>query len=374
MFGRGIRLFRLFGFEVKVDLSWLVLAFLITWSLARGLFPNYYKNFAPSTYWIMGAAGAVGLFVSIVFHELWHSLVARRFGLPMKGITLFIFGGVSEMTDEPANAKVEFFMAVAGPLSSVVLGGILLGVTALARGTFSLPTRAVLAYLGVLNLILAGFNLIPAFPLDGGRVLRSVLWGAKGNLRWATRVASRVGSIFGFLLIAVGVFEFFVGNFVGGIWMFLIGLFLRNAAQASYQQVVVRRALEGEHVRRFMVPDPVTVSPDATVDDLVENYIYKHHFKMYPVEDHGELVGCVNVNQVKEIPRGERERHAVREIARACSPDNTIGPDDDAMNALARMSRTNSTRLMVTDHGRLLGMITLKDLMSFLSLKIDLES
>ena len=373
MFGKSLRLMRIFGFEIKVDFSWLILGLLITWSLGRGLFPGRYQGLSVSTYWVMGAAGAIGLFFSIVFHELWHSLVARRFGLSMKGITLFIFGGVAEMTDEPANPRVEFFMAVAGPLSSIVLGLALLGFDLMAGEMLSRPIRGVVNYLGLLNLVLAGFNLVPAFPLDGGRVLRSILWAVKGNLRWATRVASSIGAGFGLLLIALGTLNFLRGNVIGGLWFFLIGMFLRSASQNSYRQVVVRRALEGEPVRRFMVSDPVTVGPDLTVEELVDNYVYKHHFKMYPVIENGRLAGCVSLGQVKQIPREEWGRHKVREIAADCSSGNTIGPEEDALKALALMNRTNSTRLMVTQDGKLLGIVTLRDLMSFLSLKIDLE-
>src|SRR5512146_2292402 len=175
MFGKRITLFKVFGFEVRMDLSWLALGFLITWSLAKTVFPDYYKGLPEATYWWMGVAGAIGLFGSIVFHELAHSLVAKRFGLPIKGITLFIFGGVSEMEDESPSPKAEFFMAIAGPLSSILLGLILYA--AFTSGeNYSMPFHGVLGYLAIINVVLAGFNLIPAYPLDGGRVLRSILW------------------------------------------------------------------------------------------------------------------------------------------------------------------------------------------------------
>jgi Zn-dependent protease/predicted transcriptional regulator len=374
MFGKGMKFFKLFGFEVKVDASWLILGLLISWSLARGWFPNVYKGLPLSSYWAMGIAGAIGLFFSIVFHELWHSLVARKFGLKMSGITLFIFGGVSEMTEEPASPKAEFFMAVAGPASSVVLGLGFLGLRILAAGWGApVPVLGVIGYLGFINLILAGFNLLPAFPLDGGRVLRSILWGSKDNLRWATRVAAGIGEGFGVILIVVGAFGFITGNLIGGVWTFLIGMFLRGASQSSYRQLLVRRALEGEKVRKFMVADPVTVSSSATIDDVIANYIYKYHFKMYPVVDNGRLSGCITLDQVKEIPSGERAARTVGEVARGCSAENTIGPDEDVMKALALMARTNRSRLLVTEAGRLAGVIALKDIMGFLAIKMDLE-
>ncbi len=374
MFGRSITLVKLFGFEVKIDFSWLILGLLITWTLAKGLFPNSYKGLSSATYWVMGAAGAVGLLFSIVFHELWHSLIARRFGLPMKGITLFIFGGVAEMSDEPPSPRAEFFMAVAGPLSSIVLGAALVAIAFMGDGLgLSRPVKGVVNYLGFLNLILAGFNLLPAFPLDGGRVLRSILWGWKDNVRWATQIASKIGSGFGIALILVGVVEFIFGNVIGGVWMFLIGLFLRSASQSAYKQLVIRRALEGERVRRFMVENPVTVSPDITIEELVDNYIFKHHFKMYPVVEGGRLLGCITLAQVKEIPKAEWGSRRVGELALGCSKENTVSADEDALKALSVMSKTNASRLMVVDGDKLVGVIALKDMMRFLSLKVDLE-
>lgn len=374
MFGKRITLLKIFGFQVWIDLSWLVLGFLMTWSLAQGLFPQRFRGLSPATYWLMGVGGALGLLVSIIFHELWHSLVARRFGLPIKGITLFIFGGVAEMTDEPRSPRAEFAMAIAGPLSSIVLALALLGARLLGAGAgWPVSVTGVIGYLALMNFVLAGFNLLPAFPLDGGRVLRSVLWGIKDNLRWATQVASQIGAGIAAVLMVIGAFDFISGNLIGGIWMFLIGMFLRGASQSSYQQVLLRRALEGEPVRKFMVADPVTVSPSLSLKTLVEDYIYKYHYKMYPVVDNGQLVGCITLNQVKTVPREDWGRHRVEEIAKDCSGVSTIGPEDDAMEALAMMNRTGASRLMVVEENRLVGVIALKDILKLLSLKVDLE-
>jgi Zn-dependent protease len=374
MFGKRIKLFNLLGFEVSIDLSWIIIAALVTWSLAAGLFPYLYQDLSRQTYWLMGAAGAVGLFLSIIFHEYCHSLVARKFGMTMKGITLFIFGGVAEMGDEPPTARAEFWMAVAGPVSSLFLGGAfyLLYLGGVSSG-WSIPVRGVARYLAWINGLLAAFNLVPAFPLDGGRILRSILWGAKNNLRWATRISSAIGSGFGIILIIMGVLEVLRGNFIGGMWWFLIGMFLKGAAQMSYQQLVVRKALEGEHVSRFMNDHPVTVPDSISVEELVEKYIYKHHYKMFPVMAGDKLVGCITTREVKEVPREDWGKETIGRLALKCSPENTIEPEADATQALSRMNQTGISRLMVVDKGLLVGIVTLKDLLSFLSLKVELE-
>jgi len=374
MFGRSIKLFKLFGFEVRVDLSWVIIAILIAWSLSIGFFPFHYKNLSAQVYWSMGIIGALGLFLSVIFHEMCHSLVARSYGIPMKGITLFIFGGVAEMGDEPHSPRAEFTMAIAGPLSSILIALVAYGIYAFgkARG-WVVPVVGVIHYLSTINGLLAAFNLIPAFPLDGGRVLRSALWGLKGNIRWATRVSSWIGETFGILLIVLGVLAVVKGNFMGGMWWFLIGMFLRNAAKMSYRQLTVRKALEGEPIRRFMEPNPITVPPSISVEELVEDYIYKYHFKMLPVVDSERLIGCVTTKQVREIPREEWSRRTVGGLAAECSMENVIEPGADAIKALSIMSQTGNSRLLVVEKGRLLGVITLKDLMKFLALKVELE-
>jgi Zn-dependent protease len=322
----------------------------------------------------MAIVGALGLFTSIVLHELAHALAARQQGMPMKGITLFIFGGVAEMDREPPSGKAEFIVAIAGPIASV---GIALLCWAGYAGTTALglpaPVNGVLAYLAWINGLLVAFNMIPAFPLDGGRVLRAAIWHFKGDLRKATSISSQIGSGFGLLLILFGILAFVQGAFVAGMWWFLIGMFLRNAAQMSYQQVIIRRMLEGEKVGDLMMMDPITVQPTTSIRELVEDYVYKHHHKMFPVASNGHLEGCVSTRQVRDVPRQEWSSRAVGDIAERCSPDNTISPEADAMQALSQMNRTSKSRLLVVDHDRLMGIIALKDVLKHLSLRIELE-
>ena len=374
MFGKQITLFSLLGFKVKADLSWVFLAVLVTWSLARGFFPFYFEGLSLTVYWAMGVVGAIGLFFSILFHEFSHSLVARQFDLRISGITLFIFGGVAEMEEEPASPKAEFLMAIAGPIASVFLSVVFYG-AALLAGALDAPVAVigVATYLGFINGLLAVFNMIPGFPLDGGRVLRSALWYWKGDIRRATRIAAAVGSGAGTVLIALGALNVITGNFVGGMWWFLIGLFLRGAASQSYHQLMIRRALEGQPIRRFMTPHPVTVTPDLTIRELVEDYIYEYHHDMFPVTDDSRLLGCVSVRQVKGVPKEAWGRVTVGEILEPCGGENTVDVEEDAMKALSAMQRTGNSRFMVTERGRLIGIIALKDMLKMLALKIDLE-
>jgi len=374
VFGKKFTLFRLFGFEVGIDPTWIILAILVAWSLSTGYFPFYYRNLSTEAYWIMGIIGAVGLFLSIIFHEFSHSLVARRSGMPMKGITLFIFGGVAEMNEEPPGAKEEFWMALAGPVSSFLAAGVFYGLEGLGNAVgWPIYITAVVGYLALINFILAVFNLIPAYPLDGGRILRSILWGWKRNIRWATRISSQIGAGFGIGLIILGVFRVIAGYFIGGMWMFLIGMFIRGAARASYQQLLTRRALEGESVSRFMNENPITVPPTITLDKLVEDYIYRYHHKLYPVVEGDKLAGCITTRQVKAISREEWPNTTADQIAKDCSADNTVSPDTDAVDALAAMQKNSSSRMMVVSGGRLQGIISLKDLLDFLSMKIEFE-
>jgi Zn-dependent protease/predicted transcriptional regulator len=374
MFGRRITLFKMLGFEVRVDASWLIIAVLIVWSLAVGVFPYRLPGLPAATYWWMGIFGALGLFASIVVHEFSHSIVARRNGLPMKGITLFVFGGVAEMESEPPDPKTEFLMAIAGPLASLAIGAVFYVIGAAAATSLPLEVVTVLNYLAQINWLLAIFNMIPAFPLDGGRVLRALLWQRSGNLVSATRTAAFAGSIFGALLMAGGLLQLFYGNFIGAVWWFLLGMFLRSVSAASYQRVLVQSVLEGEPVRRFMNPNPVTVTPDMSVQDLVENYVYKYHHKMFPVvTDSQQLVGCVSTEQVKQMPKNEWNRHSLREITQACSPQNTVTPDTNAANVLSIMSHEGDRGLIVVDNGRVVAFVSPQDLLHFLSAKLELE-
>jgi len=322
----------------------------------------------------MGVFGAIGLFGSIVFHELAHSLVARRYGLPISSITQFIFGGVAQMDKEPPNPKAEFLMAIAGPLSSFALSAVsYLAFKVSYQAQLPLPALGVLGYLAFANSLLGGFNLIPAFPLDGGRALRAGLWHWKNDLRRATHTASRAGALFGFILMLSGVFHVITGDFIVGVWWFVMGLFLRGAAEASYYQVIARTMLGGEPIRQFMTPNPTTVSPDLSLDQVVEEHFYRSLHDMYPVMEDSRLIGCISSKQVAGVPRDQWKQLRVRDVTAPCSKENTVDIDTGVLTALSIMNRTGNSRLLVMDGDRLAGIVTLKDLLKLLALKLELE-
>ncbi len=375
MFGRPIEIIEIFGFKIRIDPSWFVIAVLVTWNFAGLAFPARLPGLPQAIYWAMGVAGALGYFLSVVLHELSHAMVARTYGLEMRGITLFIFGGVAELPGEPPSPLAELVIAAAGPASSFGIA-LVCGSLGLIGGIEGWPDPAVtvLGYLAYINAALGLFNLVPAFPLDGGRILRSILWGWRKDLGWATSIVSAIGSGFGLLLIGLGVVSILSGAFFSGVWLFMIGLFVRYAAGGSHQQLQLRRALQGEPVSRFMRLDPVTVPRAISVLELVQSYLYRYHYKMFPVvDDAGRLLGCVTARQVRSLPRDEWDRQTVGALAERCTPENTVRADTDAMEALSRMSRSGAAGLMVVEGDRLLGILSLKDLLRFFSLKTELE-
>lgn len=374
VFTHRFRLLSLFGFDVWLDASWLLLAALISWTMAEAVFPSVAPRLTVATYWWMAIATTIGFLFSIVFHEMSHSLVARHYGMPIRGITLFLFGGVAEMEQEPPSAKSEFLMAAAGPAASFVLSAVFFALLALA-GAWRFPTavKGTLWYLGYLNGVLALFNLIPAFPLDGGRMLRAALWYWRKNLLWATRIATGVGEVFGILLIVLGVISILTGNFIGGMWRFLIGMFLRGAASASYQEVVARTALEGVPVSHLMTAQPIAVPPDASIAAFVEDFVYRYHHRSFPVASNGILLGCVGTEQAARIERTAWATTRVEQIMARCAPEETVAPQNGAVAALTQMRRSGKSRLWVVDRSRLVGVLSLRDVMQLLSTKLELE-
>lgn len=369
MTGTRWQLFRLLGIPINVDASWLLIFGLLIWSLT-GLFRDKVPDQTDLVYWGMGLAAAAAIFACIVLHELGHAVVAQAQGIRIRGITLFLFGGVAEMEDEPPSARSEFLMAIAGPAVSAALAAML---WALSRIPDSAAVAYPLTFVAGVNLTLLVFNLIPAFPLDGGRVLRALLWGRMGNLRRATYYASLAGQGFALLLIGLGVTHLFAGQVVQGLWLGLIGMFLNNAAQGGYQQVLLRQCLRGVPVSRFMTREPIVVPPGLDLRSWVDDYVYRYHRKLFPVIANGRVEGVIGTPALTEYPRNEWAKHTVGEAMVREFEELRIAPDVDALDALTRMQRTGSSRLLVMDGVQLVGIVSLKDLLGFLDLKLELE-
>ncbi|MCP1337368.1 site-2 protease family protein [Futiania mangrovi] len=372
MFTHRLSLFRILGFEVRIDLSWLLIAALVTWSLAAGYFPTSLPGLDTRTYWTLGILGMAGLFLSLIIHEFSHSIVARMGGMKIEGITLFLFGGVAEMKDEPPSALTELVMAAAGPAASLVLAFLFWAVAAITGpGLIGEPGAALLLYLATINLVLALFNLVPAFPLDGGRMLRAWLWMRSGDIRKATRVAAGIGDAFGVFLVVVGIFNAFTGNVIGGLWLVLIGFFVRAAAAGAHQNVEMKTALSAGTVADFMTPDPVTVEAGLTLDTLVDRHILGQHHGAFPVLRDGRLVGLVESRQAGAVAREEWPRTRVADVMAPVTAENSAAPGDGAWEALQKMQTTRARRLLVVDQGRLMGLVSLSDIARYLMLKAE---
>ena len=365
----GLFVGRLAGIPIYVDYSWFIIFILLTYALAAGYFPQIFPTRSPVVHWLLGAVASLLLFVSVLIHELMHSVVARRNNIPISGITLFIFGGASQMTDEPGTAAAEFKMAIVGPLTSLVLAVIFYAVARVAatQDWGSLLVGLSL-YLTVINFILAVFNLVPGFPLDGGRVLRSIIWRITGDLTRSTRIAAYAGIGVAYTLIFFGILSVLSGN-LSGIWLVLIGWFLQNAAQRSYQQLLIRRSLGEVKVKQIMTRDVITVPADITLDRLVEDYFFRYKHATFPVLRDGNLTGLVVFNDIKDVPRELWSGTTAGQTARQLTPDLEIAPDDDAYNALERIAQGDAGRLLVIGEGGLEGIVSRKDIAELISMK-----
>ncbi len=363
---------RLFGIPLRVHFSWLIMFGLVSWSLAVGYFPAMFPDLPVWSYWVRGAVAAAMLFVSVILHELGHSLVARRHGVEIAGITLFVFGGVSQMKSEPPSAKVEFQIAIVGPLISLVLaGGIgLLGVIT-QRVLGVTPTLALFQYLTLINLMLAIFNMLPAFPLDGGRVLRAILWHFQQDLWTATRSAGAVGRVVAFAIVGIGILRLLGGN-PGGLWLALIGWFILQAGSATQAQASLRQALGNLRVRDVMTSDVTMVEAGTSVADLIDRYFVRHTYGGYPVVREGRPVGLVTLHDVRKAPPERRATTPVEAIMAPLTPALVVDPGMPVFDALTRMLATDSRRLFVMQDGRFVGLVTTNGLVHLAQVKASL--
>lgn len=356
--GAGWKIARVTGIDIAIHPSWLVIALLLTYSLSAFQFPAQFRGWDPALYWVVGVATAFLFFVSVLAHELSHALVARRFGLPVSRITLFIFGGATHLEGDAARPRHEALMAAAGPAMSLLIGGALLGLSQL---TMQVQLTALLTWLGVINVLLAVFNLIPGFPMDGGRILRALLWRLNGDRLVATRNAATVGRLIAYGMIGLGVFlAFQPGGLIGGLWLALIGWFLSTAAESTVAQVGVERSLQGVRVGDVMDPSPPAVSPNETVADLVnERMLRGEHRSFLVLHDDGGLAGIVTLSDVRALPREDWPATRVTDIMTRYADLATVAPDDEVESALKLLQEREVGQLPVLGEERTpLGLLT----------------
>ena len=368
----ALRIGKIAGIEIGVHWTWLIIFGLITWSLAAGFFPETFPGWTTAEYWIVSAIAALLLFGSVLIHELAHSFVAISRGLPVHSIVLFIFGGVSNIQKEPERPQDEFWVTLVGPLSSVVLGVVFLALFFLLGG-IEPQISALLIYLASINLLLAVFNLIPGFPLDGGRIFRSVVWWITNNFRQSTHIAAVIGQIVAYLFIFGGLALIFTGQFLSGIWLIFIGWFLNSAADASYKQVVTRDRLRGVKVGEMMTPSPITVNPNVTLRDLVDDYLLQRNVQNLPVVDDDALVGMVTLNEVRDVPKEEWDTTTVEQVMTRRDKIKTVSPGDDLVQAMGDLSGDEEVgTLPVVDSGKLVGLLSRGNLLRYLKLREQL--
>jgi Zn-dependent protease/predicted transcriptional regulator len=370
----SIELIRIAGVQVEIDYSWIVIAILVWWSLSAGYFPREYPDHAFTSYWIVGAIGTLLFFASVLGHELSHAALGNRLGENVTRITLFIFGGMAHLSSEPKTAGDEFKIAAIGPVSSLVIAAIFWTIEQTLVG-FHAPALwiAVFSYLAFINVALAVFNLLPGFPLDGGRILRAILWHFWGDFRRATAAAADWGNTIAWGLIALGALEIFGGGLVGGIWMIFIGLFLRGAANASYQSVVVEQMLGRANVADLMIREPVVIDPDLSVGEAVDRYFMHHGYTGYPVVKDGRAIGILSLSRVRECPPEERTNRHVHDIMVPVSDKVTIAPNASISTAMHQMAEADAGRLLVINGDHLNGLITRSQIARYVQLKSMLD-
>jgi len=364
-----IQIARVIGIPIYLHFSWLIIFGLIAWTLSTGYFPAQTPDLPASSYWAKGLVASLLFFVSILLHELGHAVVARRQGLRTRSITLFVFGGVAQLETDPRDGRAEFWMAAAGPVASLALAGLFY---TLASLPFLGPSAAAVAkYLALINLMLALFNLVPAFPMDGGRLLRGALWGPLGKAR-ATRIASGAGTLFSFLLIFAGVFSLLRGDSLGGLWYILIGWFIKDASLASYQQVRLDEALRGVTVRDAMVQAVATIPGSGSVAEAAREYFMRTGYGSYPVTRGDAVVGLLCLKDILRLSAEEREATSVQGAMRPLTDALVTDPDVPLPEVISRMAQAGTARLLVMHGERLEGLLTMNGVIRRLKVREEL--
>ncbi len=387
--GYGIRIGRLFGIDIILDWTLLIIVGLITFSLGLLAFPAWHPEWPAWLALTTGAVAAVLLVASILFHELAHALVGRRWGMHVPKITLFLFGGMAHLENDASQWQGEFWMAIAGPIASLVLGFALLFAGSVVAGPIAVtpdqtqaflaalnPAATVLLWLGTINIFLAVFNMVPGFPLDGGRVLRAIVWGITGDIRRATRAASFMGQLFGWYLIANGGLmllgqsvPLFGSGVVGGLWLLFIGWFINRLAVTGYRQLITQQALAGMPITRIMQTGTRSASPDLPLDQLVDDILLPYGQRAVPIEQGDQLLGLVSLEDIRRVPRADWPATPSRQVMTPAARLQTLAPDEDMERALRVLGEGGFNQAPVIQDGRVLGIVRREDLLNWLSLR-----
>jgi Zn-dependent protease/predicted transcriptional regulator len=370
----SVRLGKIMGIPIRIHYTLWFVFILIAWSLAVGYMPHQYPRLSVVTYWAIGIASAIILFVSILLHELSHSYIAKKNGLPIARITLFFFGGVSEITEEPQDPGLEVRMAAAGPLMSFLIAAVMGALWYLGEVVKApVPIIATLGYAALVNVVLGAFNLVPAFPLDGGRVFRGSIWKHSKNLIWATRTATRVSEWFSLLMVLGGFVLIIVGHFVEGIWIVMLGWFIKSGAETSLKQTLAGEALRGLAVADIMTKNVITVPPEITVQQLISDYFLVQHHEGYPVVKDGQVLGLVTLQCVRNVPKKKREYETVQQVMIPCDRGVVVNCSMSALDAMQNMARNKVGRVLVVGEGRLVGIVTREDVVRTIQTRQGLE-
>jgi Zn-dependent protease len=360
----AIPLGHILGIRIGLDYSWFIVFVLLTWMLAAMYYPSEFHGWPVALYWVMGAVTAILLFVSVLLHELGHSVVAMKYHIPVRSITLFIFGGVAQIGAEPPRPSAEFLIAIAGPIVSFALA-VVFYVLALVLVPVH-PLFGLASYLALINGALVAFNLIPGFPLDGGRVFRAIVWAINRNFRRATLIAANVGRAFAFIFIFLGLWQMFAGNFGGGLWIAFIGWFLETAASAQIHQVAFQSTLAGHKVSEAMTTKCPVVSPTLTLQQLVDEHVLPTGRRCYVVGRDAEAVGLLTLHHIKETPRSGWATTTVGDVMVPLETMKHTQPDAELWNALQEMDRDGVNQLPVINEGKLVGMLSRDDVITHL--------
>jgi len=367
----SFRIFRIAGIDINIHISWLIILVFLTFSLATGWFPITYPGSSTTTYYLLGFIASILLFVSVLLHELAHSFVARSRGLQVKSIVLFIFGGVSNIEQEPQTPGIEFSMAFVGPLVSLLIGVVCYGLWLLVRGTHSLIVP-ILSYLALMNIILGIFNLIPGFPLDGGRVLRSIIWKATGNFQTATNITTFVGQAFAYLIILWGILLFFAGNAFNGLIIIFTGWFLLTSAQSARSQSVLDTAFRGVTVNQIMNTNVMTVPANISLQKLVDEYFLPRGLRSAFVMQGDQLAGLITLSDIRHVPRDQWPQTPVGFAMIPLERLHTITPQQNVKDVLPLMTGQDVNQLAVVQDGRLVGVLTREGILRSLEIRRNL--